>query len=114
MSHCLTTKTSTRERRHTHTIPASSGRSQGPRQNLATPTSVHLKHLYRLINYVIHTSEVGNYIKSNVTWDGKNKDMEFTISGRSGVEYASDPETWRSVSGGTVFFVALSFTPSLG
>jgi hypothetical protein len=29
--------------------------------------------------------------------------MEFVISGRSDAEYASDPETRRSFSGGTVF-----------
>jgi hypothetical protein len=48
-------------------------------------------------------SEVGNSIKPNVTWAGKSRDIEFTITGRSDAEYASDPETRRSVSGGTVF-----------
>jgi hypothetical protein len=55
------------------------------------------------MSYVIHTAEAGIYIKPNVTWDGMSRDMEFTISRRSDVEYASDPGTRRSVSGGTVF-----------
>jgi hypothetical protein len=35
------------------------------------------------MNYVIQTAKVGNYIRPNVPWDGKSRDMEFTISGRS-------------------------------
>jgi hypothetical protein len=47
--------------------------------------------------------ETGHYIKPTFTWDGINQTTVFVNLGRSDVEYASDPETRRSVSGGTVF-----------
>jgi hypothetical protein len=52
----------------------------------------------------VNTNEL-NTIKFDdvMASDGRRRDMEFTISGRSDAEYASDPETRRSVSGGTVF-----------
>jgi hypothetical protein len=57
-------------------------RDREPSRFMATPTSMHLKRLYRLMNYVIQTAEVGNYIKPIMTWDRKNRDMEFIIAGR--------------------------------
>jgi hypothetical protein len=70
---------------------------------MAAPTSLHLKRLYRLMSYVRQTAKFGNYIKPNVFWDGSDGAIRFIISGRSDSEYASDPETRRNISGGTVF-----------
>jgi hypothetical protein len=70
---------------------------------MTTPTSLHLKRLYRLMNCVRQTAKLRNYIKPCVFWDGSDCTNGFINSGRSDAEYASDPETCRSVSGGTVF-----------
>jgi hypothetical protein len=70
---------------------------------MAAPTSLHLARMFRVMNYVRHTAQFGNYINPGLIWDGLNRNIEFIISGRSDAEYASDPETRRSVSGGTVF-----------
>jgi hypothetical protein len=78
---------------------------------MAAPTSFHLKRLYNLMNYVRQTAKFGNYIKPSVLWDGSGRTIRFIIWGRRDSEYASDPETHRSVSGGTGFFI-LSFSPS--
>jgi hypothetical protein len=59
--------------------------------------------MYRVMNYVRGTTAYGNYIHPSFIWDGIDKTVEFVVSGRSDSEYASDPETRRSVSGGTVF-----------
>jgi hypothetical protein len=39
------------------------------------PTSLHLKWLYRLMNYVRQTAKFGNYIKPSVLWDGPNNSI---------------------------------------
>jgi hypothetical protein len=70
---------------------------------MADPTSHHLKRMYRVMNYIRQTAVFGNYIKPSMMWDGKDQRTEFVVAGRSDAEYASDPETRRSVSGGTVF-----------
>jgi hypothetical protein len=70
---------------------------------VAFPTSVHMKRRYRVMNYVRETMKIGNYIETSFTWGGISQTTEFVILGRSDAEYASDPETRRSVSGGTVF-----------
>jgi hypothetical protein len=72
---------------------------------MAAPTSLHMKRMYRMMNYVRHTAKFPNYIKPSLIWDGLNRNMEFVISGCSDAEYAPDPETRRSVSGGTVLSV---------
>jgi hypothetical protein len=70
---------------------------------MADPTSHHLKRMFRVINYIRQTAVFGNYIKPSMMWDGKDQSTKFVIAGRGDAEYASDPETRRSVSGGTVF-----------
>jgi hypothetical protein len=70
---------------------------------MSSPSDVHLNRMYKAMNYVKHTAAFGNFIKPNVVWDGINKNFCFIISGRSDSEYAADPDTRHSVSGGTVF-----------
>jgi hypothetical protein len=67
------------------------------------PTTVHLKRMYKVMNYVKHTKEFGNFIQPNSEWDPGDNSFTFIITGKSDSEYAADPETRRSVSGGTTF-----------
>jgi hypothetical protein len=65
------------------------------------PTTVHLKRMYKVMNYVKHTKEFGNFIQPESQRDPGDRSFLFTITGKSDSEYAADPETRRSVSGGT-------------
>jgi hypothetical protein len=63
----------------------------------------HMKKLFRVMDYVKHTKEFGNFIQPEAAWDPGDQSFLFTITGKSDSEYAADPETRRSVSGGTTF-----------
>jgi hypothetical protein len=62
-----------------------------------------MKKLFRVMNYVKHTKELGNFIQPEAEWDPGDRSFLFTITGKSDSEYAADHETRRSVSGGTTF-----------
>lgn len=62
----------------------------------------HAKAMYRAMQYCISTKNRGLVLKPNREWDG-NKDFKFVIKGRSDANYATDPETRKSVTGFTVF-----------
>jgi hypothetical protein len=55
------------------------------------------------MNYVRQTASFGNVIKPNSQWNNTDNNFKFVVTGLSDSEYASDPDTRRSVSGGTVF-----------
>jgi hypothetical protein len=59
--------------------------------------------MYKVMNYVRGTSNEGNFIMPNTRWDVTDRDFLFVIGGRSDLEYATDPITRRSISGGTTF-----------
>jgi hypothetical protein len=59
--------------------------------------------MYKVMNYVKQNASLGNFIMPNVVWNGVDREFAFAISGRSDSEYAADPDTRHSVSGGTVF-----------
>jgi hypothetical protein len=59
--------------------------------------------MHKVMNYVRNTASFGNFIKPDSQWNNTDKDFKFVITGLSDSEYASDPDTRRSVSGGTVF-----------
>jgi hypothetical protein len=63
----------------------------------------HMKKLFRVMNYVKHTKEFGNFIQPEAAWDPGDQSFFFPITGKSDSGYAADPETRRSVSGGTTF-----------
>jgi hypothetical protein len=70
---------------------------------MSAPTDAHLLRMYKVMNYVKQTAPLGNFIMPNVVWDGVDREFAFVIAGRSDSEYAADPDTRHSVSGGTVF-----------
>jgi hypothetical protein len=70
---------------------------------MSIPTSIHLTRMHKAMLYVKQTASFGNFIKPDAVWDGINRDYAFILLGRSDSEYASDPDTRHSVSGGTVF-----------
>ena len=66
------------------------------------PREGHLKAMYRTMNFVRSTREKGNFLKPNDTWDG-NPEYHFQISGATDSEFASNPDTRRTVIGVSVF-----------
>ena len=64
----------------------------------------HLKAMYRVMDYCVHTSKRGKIIKPNryCKWQDL-KNFEFVISGTSDSDYAKDPIRRHSVSGFATF-----------
>ncbi len=58
----------------------------------------HVKAMHRIMQYCRDTSNRGLVLKPDSKWNG-DKDFKFCISGASDSDYATDPETRRSVSG---------------
>jgi hypothetical protein len=66
-------------------------------------TTTHLKAMYRVMNYVKTTQELGNVICPTGQWREDDAEDELVIRGRSDSEYATDAASRQSVSGTTVF-----------
>jgi hypothetical protein len=64
----------------------------------AKPTKAHYKELHRCMKYCVDTKNKGLMLKPNKKWNG-SKDFEFEITGDSDSNFATCPETRRSVSG---------------
>ena len=65
----------------------------------------HMKAMYQVMSYCVKTSSSGRMLKPDRKCDESElKDFKFRIKGRSDSNYASDPESRRSVTGYTVFF----------
>ena len=64
----------------------------------------HVKAMHRVMQYVISTPNRGLTLKPDRVWDGKDRNFEFIISGRSDSNFATCPDTRRSVSGWSVKF----------
>ena len=64
----------------------------------------HVKAMHIVMQYVIRTPNRGLTLKPNRVWDGKDRNFEFIIEGRSDSNYATCPDTRRSISGWRVKF----------
>ena len=58
----------------------------------------HIQAMHRVMQYCRDTKEQGLTLWPNGVWDG-SRDYKFIISGRSDSDYATDPETRKSVTG---------------
>ena len=68
-------------------------------------TVAHLQAMYQVMSYCVKTSSSGRTLRPERKCDESElKEFEFRIKGRSDSNYASDPESRRSVTGYTVFF----------
>ena len=59
---------------------------------------VHIEAMHHVMAYCVRTKERGMTLRPNCKWDG-NKEFLFTVGGRSDSDYATNPETRKSVSG---------------
>ena len=62
----------------------------------------HTKAMERTMSYCLRTRERGLTLAPVGEWDGTDENFEFIVSGRSDSDYATDPETRRSVTGSRV------------
>lgn len=63
----------------------------------------HVKAMYRTMRYCVLTKTWGWVLEPKREWDGKNKEFEFVIEGKSDSDYATYNTARRSVSGISVF-----------
>eukprot|EP00804_Cyclotella_cryptica_P002709 CCRYP_009620-RA/>CCRYP_009620-RA protein AED:0.39 eAED:-0.09 QI:0/0/0/0.5/1/1/2/0/355 len=67
------------------------------------PTKAHWDAMCQCIRYVRATQTRGLVLKPTSVWDGKDKNFKFKIRGRSNSNYATDPESRRSITGTVVY-----------
>lgn len=70
-------------------------------RHMSCATKKHTLAMLRAMKYAASTPNRGLVLRPDARWDG-NPDFEFTIGGRSDSDYAKEPVTRRSVSGGRV------------
>ena len=61
----------------------------------------HMKTMLRCMKYCVDRPNSGLVLQPYVLWDGDPK-TKFIVAGRSDYDYAKEPITHRSVSGGRV------------
>jgi hypothetical protein len=67
------------------------------------PNQGHYKAMGHALRYVRATPNRGLLLRPTGTWDGKDKDYEFVIRGRSDSNYATDPDSRKSVTGSVTY-----------
>ena len=67
-------------------------------RHMQKASQLHVDVMHRIMQYCRDMPNKGLILKPNATWDG-SLDFEFEVTGRSDSNYATDPETRRSVSG---------------
>jgi hypothetical protein len=67
------------------------------------PSKAHWDAMTLCIRYVRGTPTRGLVLKPSGNWDGKDRNFKFVIRGRSDSNYATDPESRRSVTGTVVY-----------
>jgi hypothetical protein len=65
-------------------------------------SQAHTKAMQRKMQCCLNTPNRGILLQPNEHWDG-NPEFELTVSGKSDSDYAKDPDTRRSVSGGITY-----------
>ena len=69
----------------------------------------HMMAIGRVMKYCVDRPNRGLVLRPNEKWDGSPK-FEFTIGDRSDSDYAKDPQSQRSVSGGRVLLCGAPVT----
>ena len=69
---------------------------------MTSATEMHYNVMHRVMRYCANTPKKGLMLAPTAKWDG-NKDFEFTVMGISDSNYATRPDTRKSVSGYSVF-----------
>ena len=70
---------------------------------VSKPAMKHMEAMRKVMGYCLETPERGLTLKPSRKWDGKDRNFEFIIRGKSDSDFAKDPETRRSVKGWAVF-----------
>ncbi len=66
----------------------------------------YMKAILRYMKYCVDRPNRGLVLQPDVLWDGNPK-TPLIVSGRSNSDYAKEPITRRSVSGGCVMFISV-------
>ena len=64
----------------------------------SNPSEAHYKAMLRCFKYCVNTKDQGFTICPGRQWNGKDRDFQFCISGKSNSTFANCSETQRSVS----------------
>jgi hypothetical protein len=67
-------------------------------RHMSKATGRHTTAMHRTMKYILATKEKGLIIKPNSTWDGKDRNFEFIISGQADSDWAKAPDR-KNVSG---------------
>jgi hypothetical protein len=86
-----------------HTRPDINNAVRDLARHSHAPSQMHWDAMCYCIRYVRATAERGLVLKPSGQWDGKDKSYKFKVRGRSDSNYATDPETRKSVTGNVVY-----------
>ena len=72
-------------------------------RRMSEPNDAHFKAMLRIMKYCVNTKDHGWTLKPSRTWDGKDREFEFRISGKADSNYATCSDTRKSVTGYCVY-----------
>jgi hypothetical protein len=67
-------------------------------RHMSKATGRHITAMHRTMKYILATRQKGLFIKPHSTWDGKDRNFEFVISGQADSDWAKAPDR-KNVSG---------------
>lgn len=68
-------------------------------RRMQASSGAHRKAMHRVMKYCVDTKDRGWMLKPTRKWDGKDKNFEFRVHGRSDADYANCPVTRKSITG---------------
>ena len=72
-------------------------------RRMSKSSTDHLKAMKRVMKYCVSTKDLGWTLKPTRTWDGKDRNFEFIVSGECDSNFATCSETRKSVTGYCIY-----------